>query len=104
MTSPTRLPFELWVALRYLRSTRKDAFISLLSRITGAGLAVLSYHDCTGDRCGPRAGLAATSLLTGLILGVSAAYGFSTAHLCRDAEAAHARHLSRRARPRGSFD
>ena len=36
----TRLPFELWVALRYLRSTRKDAFISLLSRITGAGLAV----------------------------------------------------------------
>jgi lipoprotein-releasing system permease protein len=28
------------VALRYLRSTRKDAFISLLSRITGAGLAV----------------------------------------------------------------
>jgi lipoprotein-releasing system permease protein len=32
--------FELWVALRYLRSTRKDAFISLLSRITAAGLAV----------------------------------------------------------------
>jgi lipoprotein-releasing system permease protein len=37
---PARLPFELWVALRYLRSTRKDAFISLLSRITGAGLAL----------------------------------------------------------------
>ncbi|HUP22290.1 MAG TPA: FtsX-like permease family protein [Thermoanaerobaculia bacterium] len=40
MSSSTGLAFELWVALRYLRSTRKDAFISLLSRITAAGLAV----------------------------------------------------------------
>jgi lipoprotein-releasing system permease protein len=35
-----RLPFELWVALRYLRSARSDAFIHLLARITAGGLAV----------------------------------------------------------------
>ncbi|HVS15791.1 MAG TPA: FtsX-like permease family protein [Thermoanaerobaculia bacterium] len=34
------LPFELWIALRYLRSARSDAFIHLLARITAGGLAV----------------------------------------------------------------
>lgn len=35
-----RLPFPLWVALRYARSTRSDAFIRILTVLTGGGLAV----------------------------------------------------------------
>ncbi len=35
-----RGPFELTVALRYFRSTRQDALIRLLSRITAGGLAL----------------------------------------------------------------
>ena|SRR5690349_19215249 len=66
---------------------------------TAAGVAAIAYHECSGERCGLRADVAATSLLASLILGVSAAYGFSTAHLCRDAEAEHAAYLSRSARP-----
>ena len=72
-----------------------DATTSLAAT-TGAGLAALDYHDCTSTNddnrhCGLRAAAAATSLLAGLVLAVSAAYGFSTARICRD--------LSRRARP-----
>jgi lipoprotein-releasing system permease protein len=35
-----RLPFELFIALRYLRARRKQAFISLISIISGIGVAV----------------------------------------------------------------
>src|SRR5207237_7968761 len=45
MTFLWRLPFPLLLALRYLRSTRKDAFVSFLSavaaRAIGLGLAAL---------------------------------------------------------------
>ncbi|MEE8137632.1 MAG: FtsX-like permease family protein [Thermoanaerobaculia bacterium] len=34
------LPFPLHVALRYLRSTRRDAFIRFLSAVTGAGITL----------------------------------------------------------------
>lgn len=35
-----RLPFPLLLALRYLRSTRKDAFVTFLSAVAGGGIAV----------------------------------------------------------------
>jgi len=35
-----RLPYELFIALRYLRARRKQAFISLISIISGVGVAV----------------------------------------------------------------
>ena len=75
-----------------------DATATLAAGV-GAGVAAIAYHECTGERCGLRADAAATSLLAALVLGVSAAYGFSTAHMCRDAEAAHAAYVSRSARP-----
>src|ERR1700741_4879733 len=33
-------PFELFIALRYLRARRKQAFISVISLISGIGVAV----------------------------------------------------------------
>jgi hypothetical protein len=82
-----------------------DATLALAAT-TSAGLAAIDYHDCTGDHdhhCGLRAAAAATSLLAGLVLAVSAAYGFSTDRLCSDAEASHASYVrsrfNRRARP-----
>ena len=39
-TVPLRLPFPLALALRYLRSTRKDAFVSFLSATAAGGIAV----------------------------------------------------------------
>src|SRR5262245_18692218 len=49
------LPFELFVALRYLLARRKQAFISLISLISGLGVAV-----------GVMALLITLSLMTGL--------------------------------------
>lgn len=40
MISPAFLPFEWFVALRYLRAKRKEAFISLITFISMAGVAV----------------------------------------------------------------
>ncbi|HUS63134.1 MAG TPA: hypothetical protein VMZ28_01280 [Kofleriaceae bacterium] len=75
-----------------------DATAALAAGV-GSGAAAIAYHGCSGERCGLRADVAATSLLAALVLGVSASYGFSTAHLCREAEAAHAAYVSRSARP-----
>ncbi len=38
--SPGNLPFSLALALRYLRSTRKDAFVSFLSIVAAAGIGL----------------------------------------------------------------
>src|SRR6185503_1487132 len=35
-----RLPFPLLLALRYLRSTRKDAFVSFLSAVAAGGIGL----------------------------------------------------------------
>lgn len=49
-----QLPFAAWVAWRYLRSTRRDAFISFLSLVTvgsialGVGALILSLAALTG--------------------------------------------------------
>ena len=80
---------------RYSHSAPLRDTITSLAAVIGAGVATLAYHDCNStsgdDRCGLRAGVAATSQRVGLILAASASYGFSTAHVSRQAEAAHAR-------------
>ena len=38
--APSNLPFELFVALRYLLARRKQAFISLISAVSTLGVAV----------------------------------------------------------------
>jgi len=40
MATPLRLPFPLAVAVRYLKSTRKDAFVSFLSLTAAGGIAL----------------------------------------------------------------
>ncbi|SVD39133.1 uncharacterized protein METZ01_LOCUS391987, partial [marine metagenome] len=50
-----RLPFELYIALRYLLARRRQAFISLISVISTVGVAV-----------GVMALLIALALMTGL--------------------------------------
>ena len=52
------LPFELFVALRYLLAKRKQAFISLISLISAVGVMV-----------GVMAVLIALALMTGALIG-----------------------------------
>ena len=36
----SRVPLPLWVAIRYLKSTRRDAFITFLSMTAAGGIAL----------------------------------------------------------------